>query len=315
MAEEQTTAPVETTAEETPAEETAPAEAPAAETPPEATETAEETPTEEGAKEDAAGDTAMEATEGTTPAAEPTDLKSKIAGIDALRKLFIGGLNKETTEESLKEFFSQFGEISECTVIKDPNKISRGFGFITFQTVEEVDKCLESKTGLTLDERQIEVKRAIPKDGQGAAKSLRVYLGRVKEGITEENVKEYFEQNFPCTVESVELMRERAEGLPEGQEPRLRGFGFVTFDNSDTVDKVIIIRNHEINGVTITVNKAEPKSRNPGGGRGGWGGRGGFSGRGGYGGGYGGYGGYQRGGFRGGFNSNNPNSFGRYRPY
>ena len=143
---------------------------------------------------------------------------------------FIPGLSKDTTEEKLKEFFEQFGAISDCTIIKDPSsklsfcfslshsffplsisltpshsffplslsfyyialflylslspidfpshnlppvEVSRGFGFITFETVEEVDKCLEKKTGLTLDDRQIEVKRAIPKDGQGNAKSLR----------------------------------------------------------------------------------------------------------------------------------------------
>ena len=40
---------------------------------------------------------------------------------EILRKMFIGGLSTQTTDETLKEYFSQFGEIISCTVNKDPN--------------------------------------------------------------------------------------------------------------------------------------------------------------------------------------------------
>lgn len=66
--------------------------------------------------------------------------------------MFIGGLNWETTEgrriskregkdcfadsrtDSLKNYFTQFGEVSECTVMRDSaTGRSRGFGFLTFR--------------------------------------------------------------------------------------------------------------------------------------------------------------------------------------
>jgi RNA recognition motif-containing protein len=48
---------------------------------------------------------------------------------EVLRKLFIGGLNYETTDEGLKTYFEQFGEVVDCIVMKykDTNR-SRGFG-------------------------------------------------------------------------------------------------------------------------------------------------------------------------------------------
>lgn len=49
-----------------------------------------------------------------------------------LTKIFVGGLPYHTTDESLKTFFEQFGEIEEAVVITDrvSNK-SRGYGFVS----------------------------------------------------------------------------------------------------------------------------------------------------------------------------------------
>uniref|UniRef100_A0ACB8FYC1 Chromatin assembly complex, subunit 3 n=1 Tax=Sphaerodactylus townsendi TaxID=933632 RepID=A0ACB8FYC1_9SAUR len=70
-------------------------------------------------------------------------------------KMFIGGLSWQTTQEGLREYFSQFGEVKECLVMRDPlTKRSRGFGFVTFMDQAGVDKVLaqsrhelDSKTG------------------------------------------------------------------------------------------------------------------------------------------------------------------------
>ncbi|QQP48643.1 RNAbinding protein Musashi -like protein Rbp6like, partial [Caligus rogercresseyi] len=55
--------------------------------------------------------------------------------------MFIGGLSWQTTPESIREYFSQFGDLAEVMVMKDPaTRRSRGFGFITFCEPEAVDK-------------------------------------------------------------------------------------------------------------------------------------------------------------------------------
>ncbi|KAL2480555.1 UBP1-associated protein 2C [Abeliophyllum distichum] len=62
----------------------------------------------------------------------------------AQRKLYIGGLSPETTSEMLLSFFGRHGDIEEGSVAydKETNK-SRGFGFVTYKTVEAAKKALE----------------------------------------------------------------------------------------------------------------------------------------------------------------------------
>ena len=40
---------------------------------------------------------------------------------EQFRKLFIGGLSYDTTEDGLKDHFGQWGEVIDCIVMKDPN--------------------------------------------------------------------------------------------------------------------------------------------------------------------------------------------------
>lgn len=57
-----------------------------------------------------------------------------------LRKLFIGGLDYRTNDQSLKSFYEQWGDIVDVVVMKDPQtKRSRGFGFITYSKAFMVD--------------------------------------------------------------------------------------------------------------------------------------------------------------------------------
>ncbi|UJR35422.1 hypothetical protein I4U23_028179 [Adineta vaga] len=70
------------------------------------------------------------------------------------RKMFIGGLSWQTTPENLKNYFTQFGEVLECMIMKDAiTKRSRGFGFITFKDANSVENVLAKDH--TLDEKQV----------------------------------------------------------------------------------------------------------------------------------------------------------------
>ncbi|XP_076887752.1 UBP1-associated protein 2C-like [Bidens hawaiensis] len=78
----------------------------------------------------------------------------------AHRKLYIGGLSPETTSEMLLLFFQKHGDIEEGSVAydKETNK-SRGFGFVTYKTVEAAKKAIDDPQKI-LGGRSITVKLA-----------------------------------------------------------------------------------------------------------------------------------------------------------
>jgi len=226
------------------------------------------------------------------------------------RKIFVGGLNLKTTEDSFREYFSKFGELVDSVVMSDPyTKKSRGFGFLEYATTEQVEACQAARPHI-VDGKEVESKRAVPRDkftNEGAGQSVKkIFVGGLRD-LEENDLQEYFTQFGTPT--SVAVLTDKATG-------KKRGFGFIEFDDYDTVDRIVLQGEHNVNGTRIEVRKAVEKKdmdKFGGGGRGGRGGsRGGFGGGygggygqqgNGYGGGYGGQGGY--GGGQGGYGGGN----------
>merc|ERR1719265_865317 len=187
--------------------------------------------------------------------------------------------------------------------MKDESGTPKGFGFVTFAEDYQTDDCIRAKSeGHNIDGKSVEVKRAIPRDAEPdqREKNSKMFVGGLSKSSNEDSIKQYFEEEFCCAVDSVELIYEKADQCGPGETPKPRGFGFVTISDFDTVDKICVMRKHNIDGKEVEVKKAAPKGGAGGGGGRGGGGRGG--GRGGSGGGRGGRSFSQGGGGGGGYN-------------
>ncbi|TDH07392.1 hypothetical protein EPR50_G00105450 [Perca flavescens] len=238
-----------------------------------------------------------------------------------LCKLFVGGLNVETTEDGVRKYFEQFGTLNDCVVVMNQQLgRSRCFGFITYSTPEEADAAMAAKPHV-VEGHDVELKRAIAREDANnpdiLANVKKIFVGGVKDHIEADNLTEYFSQ-FGVV--------EKAEIISDKQTGRKRGFGFVFFEDTDSATKAVLTKYHVINGNKVEVKKALTKQemstggrgrgrgrgmQSYGGGRGGGGYGGGYGsnygggygggynggGGGGYGGGYGGYGGYDEGGY------------------
>lgn len=81
------------------------------------------------------------------------------------QNLFIGSLAYATTDDTLKAFFEQIGEVERAHVATDRESgRSRGFGFVTFVNEDDNQKAVDELNGKELDGRSINVSLARPRD-------------------------------------------------------------------------------------------------------------------------------------------------------
>ncbi|KAK4786791.1 hypothetical protein SAY86_010624 [Trapa natans] len=189
-------------------------------------------------------------------------------------KLFIGGISWETTELKLIEYFGQYGEVLQTVVMRDKvTSRPRGFGFVVFSDPSVLDRVLQEKH--TIDGRTVEAKRALSREEQqtnvrsgstisdrgavssGNIRTKKIFVGGLPATLSEDGFREYFEKYG--NVSDVVIMYDQNTQRP-------RGFGFISFDSEEAVDRVLHRTFHDLNGKQVEVKRALPKDANPGGG-------------------------------------------------
>ncbi|ETW00249.1 hypothetical protein H310_07638 [Aphanomyces invadans] len=211
-----------------------------------------------------------------------TDCSPKIG------KIFIGGLSYETTDEKLRSYFGAYGTVTDAVVMKDPiSRRSRGFGFITYADPSCVDRAL-AQPNHVLDSRRVEAKRAVPRAesardtssatssrggppsassssggmpgslnssgvGSGAA-TKKIFVGGLHYETKDAEFKKYFSQYGK--VVSAEVMFNR-------ETNKSRGFGFVIFESEHSVDLVLQDCGHVLDGKSVEVKRAVPRTDAP----------------------------------------------------
>lgn len=144
--------------------------------------------------------------------------------------------------------------------MRDPNsKRSRGFGFVTYSSVQEVDAAMSARPH-KVDGRVVEPKRAVSREvcnnwmrcncsciqkahnnnkclwfqdsnRPGAHITVKkIFVGGIKEDTEESHLRDYFQQFGK--IEVIDIMTDRNTG-------KKRGFAFVTFDDHDSVDRIV----------------------------------------------------------------------------
>jgi RNA recognition motif-containing protein len=83
-------------------------------------------------------------------------------------KLYVGNLSFSTTEDQLRVLFAQAGTPTSVELIKDRSTgSSKGFAFVQMSTQAEAEQAIKVFNGYTLDNRQIKVNLARPKEETG----------------------------------------------------------------------------------------------------------------------------------------------------
>ena len=204
----------------------------------------------------------------------PEDAEAAVPGI----KLFVGGLQAPTTEKSLEEYFSTFGQVVEAVV--KFNRVTggpRGYGFVLVRGPEVAEAICAREheiDGYSIPAPTLAKTRGPPAasaDGAGrgrrgrhpdrsagapreAASQCKVFVGGLSHDTTIEDFKEFFEKFGP--LEDSVIMYDHVTNRP-------RGFGFVTFTSADSVTKLLQSSFHELNGRRVEVKPAVPREHMP----------------------------------------------------
>ena len=82
--------------------------------------------------------------------------------------IYVGNLSYEATDETIREAFESFGQVSSAKVIKDKySGQSRGFGFVEMTEQAQAQTAIKSLNGKELMGKQISVKEAYARKDEG----------------------------------------------------------------------------------------------------------------------------------------------------
>eukprot|EP00918_Siedleckia_nematoides_P101663 GHVU01222167.1.p1 GENE.GHVU01222167.1~~GHVU01222167.1.p1 ORF type:complete len:345 (+),score=33.37 GHVU01222167.1:67-1101(+) len=174
----------------------------------------------------------------------------------ASKRLMIRNVAFATSNEGFAEFFASFGEAEDVAIVRDKEGRSKGYGFVTYTTVEPVKKILSSD--LTLDGRKLAVKLAADSsgdDGQpgsqretGTALRKKLFVRNLSDDTDSEALKEAFSSFGP--LEECVVVRD--------SEGSSRGYGFVTFESPEAAQKAVQQSQRVINRRVAFVAFAKP---------------------------------------------------------
>lgn len=169
------------------------------------------------------------------------------------KKIFVGGIAYDVTNEDLCQYFTQYGEVAQAQVKFDRNTgRSRGFAFVEFASGDACRAALCNREQ-TLKNKQIEVKPAKSRENK------KVFVGGLPSDFPEKELREHFEK---CgKVEDIEWPLDK-------QSNTRRNFAFIVFEEEDAADRASATPKQKFGARECDVKKAVPQGKRFAGGRG-----------------------------------------------
>lgn len=175
----------------------------------------------------------------------------------AHRKLFVRGLAWETTTVTLREAFSEYGEIEEGAVITDKTTgKSRGFGFITFKSMDAAYRALREPSK-RIDGRMTVCNLAAqgssaPVSSTADQSQRKLYVGSLSYETTSETLLNFFAQYGEIEEGAVAY---------DKNTNKSRGFAFVTFKTVEGAKRAVADTHKSIDARQVVVKVAAEGQR------------------------------------------------------
>ena len=157
---------------------------------------------------------------------------------EGLLKLFVGGLNYLSLRDDIKSYFQTFGKVQSCSLLMDKvTGKSRGFAFVSIKDPKNIleKKILSRKH--EINGKIVDVKPAVEgkKREEMMDSSKKIFVGGLEPSVTEKDLIDFFSKYGKVKDASV---------LFDNNRNASRGFGFVSFEDKNVVDKLVKENNH-----------------------------------------------------------------------
>lgn len=162
------------------------------------------------------------------------------------KKIFVGGIAPDVTNEDLSTHFSQFGEVAQAQVKYDrSNGRSRGFAFVEFVTGDSCKMALAAREQ-TIKSKSVEVKPAKSRENK------KVFVGGLPSDFNENELRTHFEEFGK--VDDIEWPYDK-------QTKTRRNFAFIVFEEEESADKASAQPKQSFGGRECDVKKAVPQGK------------------------------------------------------
>ncbi|KAL5795107.1 hypothetical protein ACOSP7_003701 [Xanthoceras sorbifolium] len=149
-------------------------------------------------------------------------------------EVFVGGLDKDVTEDDLRKTFTQVGEVTEVRLMMNPQtKKNKGFAFLRFASVEQAKRAVTELKNPVINGKQCGVTPSQDSDT--------LFLGNICKTWTKEALKEKLKHYGVDNVEDLTLVED------SNNEGMNRGFAFLEFSSrSEAMDSFKRLQKRDI---------------------------------------------------------------------
>lgn len=158
--------------------------------------------------------------------------------------IFIKNLHPEIDNKALYDTFSTFGNILSCKVVTGEGGVSKGYGFVHYETNEAADEAIAKVNGMSLYDKIVYVGPFIPRK-ERLEKFTNVYVKHFPADISDEGLRDVFK-------EFGDIQNAAVSRNAEGES---KGFGFVNFVSHEAASKAV----EEMNGKKLDPANEEAK--------------------------------------------------------
>jgi len=180
----------------------------------------------------------------------------------ALRKtgqgnIFIKNLDEGIDNKALHDTFAAFGHVLSCKVATDENGLSKGYGFVHYETAEAAENAIKSVNGMLLNDKKVYVgphvsrKERQSKIDEMKAQFTNLYIKNLDPETTQEEFEDLFNQfgNVTSAVISFD------------DDGKNKGFGFVNYERHGEAQKAVdTLHDNDYKGKKLFVARAQKKA-------------------------------------------------------